>query len=274
MRGRIAERRPIGLRWTLGDVAPPGYEALRLSIWGAWKLFGPAARYAVCVNTIDVETAKARVGPAPDGLIWHDSRNDVPHWLLRGHVDPKFAEGVAWKFAPVRLFPDCYELSLDNDVILWEIPTAILDWLEPGAPCLIAEDVRACFGQFTALCGGEPRNSGIRGLAPGYDLESRLRAMLGETGIKIRQAVDEQGLQVAALEPDRPHVVSVEEVTICSPFPPHRDYLGRCGAHFVGLNDKHYPWSLDGLPAEVYVERHWRQRQPILQQRVGMENIS
>lgn len=41
-----------GIRWTIGDVHPLGVEALRLSIWGAWKLFGPAAKYAVCANSV------------------------------------------------------------------------------------------------------------------------------------------------------------------------------------------------------------------------------
>ena len=30
----------------------------------------------------------------------------------------------------------------------------------------------------------------------------------------------------------------VADVTICSPFPPHHLALGRCGAHFVGINAK------------------------------------
>ena len=42
---------PLAVRWTIGDVNPAGFEALRLSIWGACRLFGPEGQYAVCVNT-------------------------------------------------------------------------------------------------------------------------------------------------------------------------------------------------------------------------------
>lgn len=33
----------FGLRWTIGDVCDYGFETLRLSVWGAWKLFWPEA---------------------------------------------------------------------------------------------------------------------------------------------------------------------------------------------------------------------------------------
>ena len=60
------------------------------------------------------------------------------------------AEGVAWKLAPPRLFPEACELSLDNDCMLWQMPEAIHAWLGDGDParCLLAEDVRPAFGRF------------------------------------------------------------------------------------------------------------------------------
>jgi hypothetical protein len=42
----------IGVRWTIGDASVCGYEALRLSIWGACSLFGADAAYTVSVNRI------------------------------------------------------------------------------------------------------------------------------------------------------------------------------------------------------------------------------
>lgn len=56
-------------------------------------------------------------------------------------LDPGLAEGVAWKLAPPRVFPDRFERSLDNDCILGEMPTAVRAWLERGEGCAIAEDV-------------------------------------------------------------------------------------------------------------------------------------
>ena len=79
------------------------------------------------------------------------------------------AQGVAWKFAPLKAFPDRAELALDNDVILWAKPAALRQWLEcdPGAR-VIAEDVAAGHGAFDSLCGPLPRNSGIRGVPPDF----------------------------------------------------------------------------------------------------------
>src|SRR3954468_23144140 len=101
--------RPVGIRWTIGDVEPNGFEALRLSVWGAWRQFGAAGAYAVYVNSLDVGEAWARTGPLPDGVVWHRA-GGLPGFL-EAYLDGAMAEGVAWKLAPLRAFPDRYELA-------------------------------------------------------------------------------------------------------------------------------------------------------------------
>lgn len=137
--------RLMGIRWTIGNVAPAGFEALRLAVWGAWKIFGPDAAYT-----------------------------------------------------------DRWELSFDNDCILWEIPPSIRRWLNEGDPrrCLIAADVRACNGVFAPWVGEEPHNAGIRGIRgipPDLDLAETLRGLLRENPVVMTSELDEQGLQVAAV---------------------------------------------------------------------------
>jgi hypothetical protein len=251
--------RQVGVRWTIGDVSERGFEALRLSIWGAWQLFGPEAAYAVCYNSIPLDQARAWTGSLPEGVIWHDATDEMPS-LLTAHFDPALAEGAGWKFAPLRFFPDRYELSLDNNCILWAMPVAIQRWLTEteAQTCVVAEDVLACFGQFASLCGPEPRNGGIRGLPPAFDFEMALCQILAEHPVLLTSELDEQGLETAALARfGTPLVVTIDEVTICSPFPPHLPGLGRCGAHFCGLNAKQLPWSLEGRPAVDYIKDHW-----------------
>jgi hypothetical protein len=46
--------RRLVVRWTIGNVRMQGFEALRLSVACAMHLFGPGAKYVVCVNTLDV----------------------------------------------------------------------------------------------------------------------------------------------------------------------------------------------------------------------------
>jgi hypothetical protein len=252
--------RPLGIRWTIGDVSPLGFEALRLSLWGAYRLFGDDAAYAVCVNNVPLDLARERTGDVPEKVIFRDATAELSAFL-RPHLDAGVAEGVGWKFAPLQLFPDRYELSLDNDCILWALPEALRAWLhgDPEGAVVLAEDVRPCFGQFASLCGPAPRNSGIRGLPRGFDLEGALRRVLKARPVTLVSELDEQGLQVAALSQDRsPLVVTVDEVTICSPFPPHRPGLGGAGAHFVGLNARALPWRYDDRPASELVREHFQ----------------
>ena len=83
--------------------------------------------------------------------------------------------------------------------------------------------------------------------------------------------LDEQGMQVAALSAAGPvRVVRVEEVSICSPFPPHLPHLGRCGAHFCGLNARRFSWNLEGRPAEEWGREHWERHRADLHARVGL----
>lgn len=227
----------IGIRWTFGDVSRRGGDALRRSVWGAHRVFGTAADYAVCVNSISLEVARERVGPVPDGVTWVLSDGRLPE-VLQGHLQAGLAEGVAWKFAPPRLFADRHELALDNDCILWAMPDGLRGWLDDPHGCLLAEDAMPALGQFGAVLGNLARNTGIRGLPPGFDLEAALASVLRQHPVQLVSELDEQGLQVAALNQHGGHVVALSDVAICSPFPPHASEMGQCGAHFVGLNVK------------------------------------
>lgn len=267
----------VGVRWTIGDVSDRGWEALRLSIWGLYRLLGPAAGYGVSVNGVSLEQAQARVGRLPDGVLWHVA-DGVPSFI-REHLDAGMAEGVGWKFSPLRFFPDRHELSLDNDCILWELPKAIHGWIEEadGATCVFAEDVARCLGQFSDLCGPEPRNAGIRGIPPGFDLETHFRTLLAEKAqrdgrrLVMTSEQDEQGLQAAMVERfGNPRIVQVAEVSICSPFPPHLPTLGGCGAHFVGTNARRLSWDYEGRNGIEYVHDHWLRHRDTLYERVGL----
>ncbi len=269
-----SDRRDSGLtvRWTIGAVSDFGFEALRLSIWGAWRLFGAATRYLVCVNSMPVAAARRRAGALPAGVVWRRSDGEVPAFLAP-HLDAGMAEGVGWKFAPIQIDPGRYTLALDNDCIIWELPAALRSWLEGGDPrsCVLAADVVPSFGQFAAFCGPTALNSGIRGLPPGFDLEYALRSLLRAHPVRLTSELDEQGLQVAALRRFLAvRIVTLEEVTICSPFPPHLPELGRCGAHFVGLNAHSIPWSYRGRPALEHRREHWIRHRRELYRRVGL----
>lgn len=266
----------LGVRWTIGDVSGRGVEALRLSMWGAWRVFGDRAAYAVCVNSVGVGAVRERVGDVPMEVAWRAVDGAVPG-VLREFLDAGMAEGVAWKLMPLRVFERMREVSLDNDVILWAMPGAMREWLACGdaGQCLMAEDVKACFGRFARWCGDVPRNAGIRGLPAGFDLGAALGTVLRRAGEAegagvMTSETDEQGLQTAALSVEKPVVaVGLEDVTICSPFWPHMPELGRCGAHFVGLNARHIAWDYYDRPADAWMREHWGRHYEEVRRRVG-----
>jgi hypothetical protein len=269
----VSPSRDVGIRWTIGDVDPRGFEALRLAVWGAWRSFGPDAAYAICVNSIPVRAARRQTAELPCAVEWIEVDGSLPPWLVP-HVDPEnLIEGKVWKFHPLQLFPDRWEISLDNDCIFWEMPPSIRRWLKAGdrERCLIEADVTMAHGQFARLAGEEPRNTGIRGVPPGFPLEAEIRALLRENPVVMSSELDEQGLQVAAVgRRSPPEVVTVDEVSICSPFPPHLPHLGECGAHFVGLNERSLPWAYYGRPATEWIAEHWQRQRPELYRQVGI----
>jgi hypothetical protein len=143
----------LGIRWTIGDVSRRGFESLRLSIWGAWGIFGADADYWVCVNTISVDHARQLVGSVPEVVTWRAADSHLP----------------GWKLAP--LLPDTLAASLVDD---------------SPERCLLAEDVVPGLGQFASVCEGRALNTGIRGLPAGFDLEQRLGVVLGEPAERVR----------------------------------------------------------------------------------------
>lgn len=136
----------IGVRWTVGDVSARGWEALRISVHCAFRLFGPQAEYVICVNSVPLARAVERTGPVPEQVEWREvTASDIPGPLLK-HLDRGMAEGVGWKLAPPQIFPERHELAFDNDCILWEQPEAARQFLGRGNRTLLAEDMERCLG--------------------------------------------------------------------------------------------------------------------------------
>jgi hypothetical protein len=187
-------------------------------------------------------------------------------------------EGMGWKLVPVRIFPDAYELALDNDCILWDQPQGLLQWLEAEHSYLFAEDVERGFGSFDPICPPGALNAGIRGLPPHGKMTSALKEAIDEPGrvsgtqIRLVSEIGEQGLQAAAITRLQPlHLVKTSEVSICSPLWPRSPELGTCGAHFVGMNARHIDFDYYGRPADEWLEEHWQRHRPTLYAKAGLE---
>jgi hypothetical protein len=250
---------------------------LRLSIACAFQLFGPAAKFVVCVNSLSADRARERLGDVPATVEWYEvTRADLPE-LLRASAGLEMMEGTGWKLAPLRVYPERYELALDNDCILWRLPDGMRRWLESDDSSLFARDVERYLGHFDRLCPPGALNSGIRGLAPGRDMSRAIEGVFHElrsngSPIRLTREVDEQGLQAAAICRMGPlHLVRTDEVSICSPFWPRSPELGTCGAHFTGMNARHIPFDYFDRPADEWLAEHWERHRPILYQKAGLE---
>jgi hypothetical protein len=267
----------LGVRWSIGDASDEGFEALRLSVFGARKVFGERASLAICVHGIDVEDARTRAGALPDGVRWQHVERDLPAFFAERIADGVDARDIGWKLVPIRLFPDRFELSLDSGCILWELPVTVSTWIADNHPtrCLVVEDVRVCGGRFAGE-EPQPRNTCLRGLPPGFDLEAALARELAQVDGHLVSDLDELGLQIAALSRHEPPcVVPVTDVTVCSPFPPHHLALGRCGAHFVGIDgraDAHEGTDPNARDdgGRVPLREHWRRHRARLHELVGL----
>jgi len=270
---------PLTVRWTIGDVAPRGFEALALSVQGATRAFGDAAEYVVCVNTLEVAEAQRRTGPVPPRVQWRPvSIEDIPTEIQRA-FGRALAEGAAWKLAPPRVSPDALELALDNDCILWDLPETLRHWISDakagGTRSIFATDSTRAYGSFDAWCpppAHPPLNAGLRGVPAALDYEEALAATLSRLpkDARLVSELDEQGLQVAAaMFGGMPLAVPAPDLTMCSPFHPHTPRPGRCGAHLVGLNARHIPWNYYDRPADEVMAEHWERLRPELRARVA-----
>lgn len=266
----------LALRWTIGNVCSRGFEILRLSIGCAFRIFGTSVKYVVCVNSLSSKEAQERTGVLPVAVEWIEvTRHDLPTFL-RSYLDESMIEGMGWKFAPLRIYPGRYELAIDNDCILWDIPEGMRQWLQSEDGCLFAEDVERCLGSFDSLCPSGKLNAGIRGLAPGIDLKDALDSVLRDLSLqsgkplRLTAEIEEQGLQAAAVCRMEPlFLVQTTEVSLCSPFWPRSPEFGTCGAHFVGMNAHHIPWNYYDRPADIWLEEHWRNKRDLLYQKAG-----
>jgi len=130
--------------------------------------------------------------------------------MVTRHVDPKMAEGVAWKFAPVRLFPTPMRSRSITTSSCGRFRRRCSNGLTTATPAH-GEDVQRCLGQFSNLCDCGPVNSAYRGIPPGFDLE-RVSRKPGDNRDAVRAR--RQGFKPPRFPRSKMYTVSTRDVSI------------------------------------------------------------
>jgi hypothetical protein len=190
----------LAVRWTVGDASPRTVEALERSIASVHSEFDGAARIAICVHSVAVEAVREQLrSPAARRATWLDVERDLPVFVRR-RVDASMAEGLAWRFAPLRIFGECCEVVLDAACELAPLAAGLWRWAtSPGQRRCVVAAAPAPPGPGVALA--------IRGVPTSFDLEGALEAALARAPELLASRGDAVALELATVACGAPPIV-------------------------------------------------------------------
>lgn len=217
--------KPI-VRYTIGPVAPSGFDCLYQSIIKLKQLYD--VDIFICYNGCSIS----------------EHKNKFFRCLNQSDLFSK-GIGVAWKLYPARIDINRHELFIDNDLII-EKRIEKIDNFFNSDTTLLLEGAGRNYGSFSQHV---PRqysiNSGIFGVPPGFNLQKYIN-FFGEkwdnnvSDRKLSVTWNEQGLVATSLLSYKKFdIISNSIITNCS-----KDLHLSDGMHFIGLNreNHHRPW--------------------------------
>lgn len=128
-----ANERNLTIRWLIGETSDfpmrgVGYDLLEMSIKFAKLIFPNAQRI---IHISDLPLGLGRIKKI-------SSLTDTPYTFVRElpNVPPsisyvRFGHGF-WKYIPLRINRGGFDLIMENDLILWRIPSKLALWLYDG----------------------------------------------------------------------------------------------------------------------------------------------
>lgn len=210
------------VRWTVGPVSQQGFDCLKLSVKKLQKIIGKKALYVICHNNLT--TSEIEKLPKVDCLI--DQKEYAGTCPPPNHFNP------GWKLYPPRLDLNSQEILLDNDLIVYRLPSAVEKFLDGAEQIIVTEAFRRSYnGELEKEI---PKsfniNTGLLCLPPGFDFSKQLKPYTSEW----QNWFDEQTIiaHLLSREISRVEVIPTEQVFVCF----ERFKKGTCGVHFVGLN--------------------------------------
>lgn len=228
----------VTIKWTMGIDRPKsedrwkafGWRALETSMKRISEVFDPEENRFVLY---------AKTGEDPRDVITVPDYVEI-YDILPGAAIVPIHYGALNKWTN-RVDINDYELWLDNDVIIWNMPPSIAKWIGSKA-ILLSSDLEAGmakhgYGIFQAEADQYPIpiNSGVVGLPPGLDIAKELtRIYKSKTGENWSKHCTEQGgmsRMFYMITGYDKMIMSHEEVNLCS-----RKIVSKHGTHLWGLN--------------------------------------
>lgn len=216
------------IRWTIGNAAEAGFEALKHSLSNWKRCYGDTFDMAVCYNGI---SEKKLQSIADIDVTFVDQTKYLNSIVMRPH-------GCTWKLFPPRLRPDSHEIFIDNDLIVYNRLPDIEKFLSGNYFC-ITQAHMPFFGQYEGLPGCDiAANTGLFGVPPSFDFAQEINMLLRTYPyLKWRDHSDDQGVVMVATRNLPRLIIPLTDIWVCNPcvnFAPYR--TGFCGVHFASLN--------------------------------------
>jgi hypothetical protein len=172
-------KKPV-IRWTVGGSNSNGYKILSNSIRNIINLYSDRFEYFVCYNDVDINKIKELEKKFNNVIFIEQSWRDCPIKIKKPKSTNKHKQkinGSFWKICPPRMSPNTHEIILDNDLIFLKKPKILEKFLSSNRNFII-KDSKIYLGSFHDPIYKKNKkgyNSGVIGLAPGYDFSSEIQ---------------------------------------------------------------------------------------------------
>jgi hypothetical protein len=202
------------VRWTIGQTNSHAVACLCKSIQLWRKLFDNQFEMVVCYNAA-MPVVNCRL------VNQNEFKDSLPFSPFT----------TAWKLYPPRLDIESHEIFIDNDLVLYNKPDCIEEFLRTNS-CFITQAWKRSYGKNDSLVPENfTANSGLFGLPPGFDFQKAIIRI----GSRWETHFDEQGVVAAIMSKTKANIIPLRDIKVC--VPEEEFGLARVGMHFVGLNN-------------------------------------
>jgi hypothetical protein len=225
------------VKWVIGPCDKVGFDVLNFSIKKFYNLYKDRFKYVICHNQI----TEKQIRFLPLNLI----DEVVDQSLYEKSIVFPFPKnrlfGPAWKLYPPRLYHQCHELLIDNDLVIYRKLPEIEEFLNSKDLFIITEAYERNYkGKFeNKVRENFIINSGFVGIPPNFDYASHINEVLlsvtDESGFEWSSHFEEQSVVASIFQNQNTKIIPLEKIQVNSKFIGNK--IGFYGTHFTGTNE-------------------------------------